>query len=197
MTGIILAGGESRRMGTEKAFLDFAGRPLVERVLSVFLSLFEETIIVTKRPERFAGFRARVVKDAVDMSGPLTGIYTGILHARTDHCFVAACDMPYLNDHLIAFMAEAAGNFDAVVPIVRNLPEPLHAIYHRRTLPVMQEIIMSDDRRVSRVFERIRVRWLSAREITQYDPKMRSFINVNTPGEYKEALCSDSACRNC
>ncbi len=197
MTGIILAGGESSRMGTNKAFLRFGGTSLIERVLNVFMAQFDQTIIVTKEPERFKDFRVRVVKDAVDARGPLAGIYSGLLHSRSDHSFVAACDMPFLNPRLIAYMVEVAGNFDAVVPRVGELTEPLHAIYHRRTLPLMESSLHGDDRSVSQIFDQLRVRYLSDHEITYYDPQKRSFMNLNTPEQYKEALCSDSACRNC
>jgi molybdopterin-guanine dinucleotide biosynthesis protein A len=197
MTGIILAGGESSRMGSNKAFLMLQGRPLVGHILAVFLRLFEQTVIVTNEPERYADFRVRVVRDVLDVRGPLTGIYTGLLHARSDHIFVAACDMPFLNARLIAYMQEVAGQFDAVAPAVNGLSEPLHAIYHRRTLPVLRELIVSGERRASRFLDTIRVRFLTDTEIVHYDPQRLSFKNLNTPEDYKEAVCSDSACRNC
>jgi molybdopterin-guanine dinucleotide biosynthesis protein A len=196
MTGVILAGGENRRMGTDKAFLEIDGKPLIEHILRVFLERFEQTIIVTRNPDRYRGLYAAVATDALAISGPLTGIYTGLLHARTEHIFVAACDMPYLNSRLIAYMEQQAGAFDAVVPLINGLSEPLHAIYHRRILPVIQELLRNDERKVARVLERITVRYLSEAEIIQYDPQMRSFKNLNTPEEYKEAVCSDWACRN-
>jgi molybdopterin-guanine dinucleotide biosynthesis protein A len=99
--------------------------------------------------------------------------------------------MPYLNPRLIAYMEEQAGDFDAVVPLAGGLPEPLHAIYHRRILPVIRDRLRSDERRVAQVLENIRVRYLSQEEIILYDPQMRSFRNLNTPEEYKEAVCSD------
>jgi molybdopterin-guanine dinucleotide biosynthesis protein A len=196
MTGIILAGGESSRMGSDKAFLQFGGTSLIERVLNVFLAQFDQTIIVTNAPERYAGFRVRVYKDALDVKGPLTGIYTGLLHSRTDHCFVTACDMPFLNPRLITYMADVAGDFDAVVPLVNGYPEPLHAIYHRRTLPLIQDSLSKGDGKISRLYEKVRVRYLSDDEIAYYDPERQSFKNLNTPAEYKEALCSDSECRS-
>lgn len=196
MTGIILAGGENRRMGREKAFLQINGKPVIEHILRVFLALFEQTIIVTRDPARYQGLYAAVVSDALDISGPLTGIYTGLLHARTERVFVAACDMPYLNMQLIEYMTQQAGEFDAVVPRTGGLPEPLHAVYHCRTLPVIGDSLRNGERQVGRVLERIRVRYLSDEEIAHYDPRMRSFKNLNTPEEYKEALCSDWECRN-
>lgn len=196
MTGIILAGGENRRMGADKAFLEIAGKPLIEHILRVFLERFEQTIIVTRTPDRYQGLYAVVVADALETGGPLTGIYTGLLYAQTERVFVAACDMPYLSSALIAYMEQQAGEFDAVVPMINGLLEPLHAIYHRRILPVMLDRIRSGEQRVAQVLERVRVRYLSESEIIHYDPHLRSFKNLNTPEEYKEAVCSDWECRN-
>ena len=196
MTGVILAGGENRRMGTEKAFLEIAGKPLIEHILRVFLERFEQTIIVTRNPERYSGLYATVVNDALAISGPLTGIYTGLLYARTERVFITACDMPYLNPRLIGYMEQQAGEFDAVVPMVKGFPEPLHAIYHRCTIPVIADRLQRDERRIALVLEHIRVRYLSEQEIIPYDPQLRSFRNLNTPEEYKEAVCSDWECRN-
>jgi molybdopterin-guanine dinucleotide biosynthesis protein A len=105
--------------------------------------------------------------------------------------------MPFLNPRLIAYMVDAAGDFDAVVPLVKELPEPLHAIYHRRTLPLIQDSLRNGNGKISRLYERVRVRYLTDNEITYYDPERRSFMNLNTQAEYKEALCSDSECRSC
>ena len=183
-------------MGADKAFLEIAGKPLIEYILRVFLERFEQTIIVTRTPDRYQGLYAVVVADALETGGPLTGIYTGLLYAQTERVFVAACDMPYLSSALIAYMEQQAGEFDAVVPMINGLLEPLHAIYHRRILPVMLDRIRSGEQRVAQVLERVRVRYLSESEIIHYDPHLRSFKNLNTPEEYKEAVCSDWECRN-
>ncbi len=82
MTGIILAGGENRRMGSDKAFLVIDGRPIIEHILSVFKGLFEKIIIVTNSPERYKSYDVAVFSDALDVRGPLTGIYTGLLNYR-------------------------------------------------------------------------------------------------------------------
>ena len=196
MTGIILAGGESRRMGRDKAFLDLAGKTLIEHVLGIFRELFERTIIVTRRPERFRSLPAEVVPDALDAPGPLTGIYSGLLCSADDLNFVAACDMPFLQAGLIRFMQEVSEGRDAVVPLVNGMPEPLHAVYRRGILPVVEASLKSGERRIYPLFDRIAVRYLTAAEIKQHDPEQRSFRNLNTPAEYKEAACSAWAQRN-
>jgi molybdopterin-guanine dinucleotide biosynthesis protein A len=191
MTGIILAGGENRRMGTDKAFLDFKGKPLVEHLISVYSRLFDHTIIVTNHPERYSGYDVEVVQDALAARGPLTGIYSGLMRSRDELNFIAACDMPFLNHGLISFMAGAAGEYDAVVPQVGEFLEPLHAVYARRILPVIGSQLQRGEQRIRELFTRINVRYVTEAEIVRFDPRKRSFQNVNTPQEYKEAACSD------
>jgi molybdopterin-guanine dinucleotide biosynthesis protein A len=191
MTGIILAGGENRRMGTDKAFLMINGRPMIEHILTVFSTLFTRTIVVTNTPERYRSYDVEVTRDALDIRGPLTGIYSGLLKSSDEYNFVAACDMPYLNPRLISYMGEIAAGKDAVVPQFDGYLEPLHAIYRRGILPVLEAQIRKQDRRIRGLFEHIAVRYITEEEIVRFDPLKRSFINLNTPKEYKEAVCSD------
>lgn len=191
MNGIILAGGENRRMGADKAFLEIDGRPMVEHILALFAGLFRKTIIVTNTPDRYRSYGAELVGDALAVRGPLTGIYSGLRRSGDEYNFIAACDMPFLNRHLIAYMGEVSRGHDAVVPLVNGLPEPLHAIYSKRTLSTIESYIRSGERRIYRIFDRLDVRYLADEEIRRFDPDRRSFRNINTPGEYKEAVCSD------
>ncbi len=191
MNGIILAGGENRRMGTDKAFLEIDGRPMIEHILAVFTGLFKKTIIVTNTPDLYRNYGVEVTSDALDIRGPLTGIYSGLLRSTDEYNFVAACDMPFLNPRLITFMGEIAAGQDAVVPMFNGFLEPLHAIYRRGLLPIMETQIRKQDRRIRGLFDHIQVRYVTEEEIVRFDPLKRSFRNLNTPKEYKEAVCSD------
>jgi molybdopterin-guanine dinucleotide biosynthesis protein A len=191
MNGIILAGGENRRMGTDKAFLEIDGRPMIEHILDVFSKLFERTIVVTNTPDRYRNYDVEVTSDVLDIRGPLTGIYSGLLKSADEYNFVAACDMPFLNPRLIAYMGEIAAGQDAVVPAFNGFLEPLHAIYRRELLSTMEAQIQKQDRRIRGLFDHIQVRYVTEEEIVRFDPLKRSFRNLNTPEEYKEALCSD------
>jgi molybdopterin-guanine dinucleotide biosynthesis protein A len=196
MTGIILAGGESRRMGTDKAFLQIEGRPMIEQVLAVCKGLFEQCIIVTNTPDRYRSFGVEMVGDVFDFRGSLNGIYSGLLRSPSEYNFIVACDMPLLNSRLIAYMAEIAEGHDVVVPRYGGYLEPLHAVYRRRILPVIEAQIRSNDHRIFNLYAHVDVRYLTEEEIDRYDPQRRSFKNLNTPQEYKEAVCSDWECRN-
>jgi molybdopterin-guanine dinucleotide biosynthesis protein A len=197
MTGIVLSGGENKRMGKDKAFLKIAGKPMIEHVLQALQSVVNRIIIVTNSPQAYASYDALVVTDASDKRGPLTGIYTGLLHSTDEYNIVVACDMPFLNSSLLSYMASLAGDYDVVVPKVGEYIEPLHAIYRKQLLPVMEKRIQCDARQIRGVFSEVRVRYVTESEIDRFDPERRSFKNLNTPEEYKEAACLDSECRSC
>ena len=196
MTGIILAGGENKRMGVDKAFLTVAGIPLIEHVLRVLGSVVHQIIIVTNSPERYRTYDARIVTDRLEQRGSLVGIYSGICSSESEFNLVVACDMPFLNAELLSYLMELAPGYDAVVPAFGKLIEPLHAVYSKRLLPVIEERIREDERRIRSIFGHANVRYVTEKEISRFDPERRSFINLNTPQQYKEATCSDSECRN-
>jgi molybdopterin-guanine dinucleotide biosynthesis protein A len=196
MTGIILSGGENRRMGVDKAFLKVDGIPMIERVLRVFKVIFDKTIIVTNAPHLYVMYDVKVVTDAYDKRCPLTGIYSGLLNAADDYNFVVACDMPFLNADLISYMVGLAAGYDIVLPLRGGLPEPLHAMYHRGLLPLIKNRIERNARQIKGIFGESRVRYVTEEEIDRYDRGKRSFINLNTPLEYKKATCSDLECRS-
>ena len=196
MTGIILSGGENRRMGVDKAFLTVAGMPMIEHVLRALRPVVRQIIIVTNSPARYRSYDVKVVTVMVDQRGPLTGIYSGIRGSDSEYNLVVACDMPFLKPEFLAYLLEQAQGYDAVVPVVGELIEPLHAVYSRKLLPAIEERIRKDERKIQGIFARANVRYVTEKEISRFDPERRSFVNLNTPQQYKEATCSDSECRN-
>ncbi len=196
MNGIVLAGGENRRMGTDKAFLKIAGTYMIDHVLQALRRAVNRIIIVTNSPEAYARYGVTVVADVYDKRGPLTGIYSGLLQSDDEYNFVAACDMPFLNPGLISYMAGLTGEYDVVLPRIGEFVEPLHAVYRRAVMTVIDSQIRSEQRQIQRALEGLRLRYVTENEVDRFDPKRRSFINLNTPEEYEEATCSDLECRN-
>jgi len=194
MTGIVLAGGENRRMGTDKAFLEIAGSPLIDRIFRSLKSLSWEIIVVTNTPDRYASYGVTVVGDSFDKRGPLTGIYSGLQKSNDEYNFVLACDMPFLNTRLMAYMAALADGYDIVVPAIDDLLEPLHAVYRKGIIPVIEGRIRKDDQRIRSMFGVLRVRYVQKEQIDCFDPERKSFKNLNTPQDYEEALCADWEC---
>ncbi|MEW6408849.1 MAG: molybdenum cofactor guanylyltransferase [Nitrospirota bacterium] len=195
-TGIILAGGENRRMPTNKAFLEVDGEIIIERTLRIFNELFEEVIIVTNTPELFIKYRVKLVGDLFNLRGPLTGIFSGLLNARENFCFVVACDMPFINKELVSYMVANRGNYDAVVPRIGKVVEPLHAIYSRECLHAMEQSLLVSQsprqRSLTEFLDRCNVRFIEEDEIERFDRSKRSFVNLNTPDDLKMVLSANS-----
>jgi molybdopterin-guanine dinucleotide biosynthesis protein A len=186
MTGIILAGGKSRRMGENKAFIDASGVPLFERVYSVFKELFRDIIIVTNDVRPFERYGAHLQQDILQDKGPLGGLYTGIIHSTTYHAFCIACDMPFLNPAVIKYMVKERNAYDVIVPKTRDGLHPLHAIYSKKCLTPMRRLLDRGDLKIVNFFPHVEVRYVGETEIRKFDPHMRSLMNVNTAEEMKQ-----------
>jgi molybdenum cofactor guanylyltransferase len=205
LSAAILAGGQSRRMGEDKALLEVDGRPMIEYVIDVAREIADETFIVaTDRPE-YEQFGCRVVPDRLPQSGSLGGIYTAVSEAKHDRCLVLACDMPFVNIDLIRFMVDEADDCDVLIPALGaerssqggfETLETLHAIYSRSCIPAMERQLDAGVYKVIGFFSEVKVKKLSEEQVSAYDDQLLSFFNTNTPEEFqwaKERLASGSA----
>ncbi len=184
VTGVILAGGQSSRMGSNKALLPFQGGRFIEVIYRRFSELFPEVLLVTNNPEQYAFLPCRKVADLYPGMGALAGLHSGLRHATMPHIFVAACDMPWLNSALIRRLAGLLDTADVVIPFGENGLEPLHAIYGKQCLGPMEESLAADRRRIVSFFPQVRVRELRQEQVRAIDPDFDSFRNVNTPDDY-------------
>ncbi|MCS7221758.1 MAG: molybdenum cofactor guanylyltransferase [Anaerolineae bacterium] len=185
-TAVILAGGQSRRMGQDKAWLDAGGRPLLVHVAERLQNLAAEVIVVRAAPTTpLPALPARVIEDRYPGMGPLAGLHAGLSASATSWIFAVACDMPLLHQALIRYLALLRPGHDAVIPYPTGQPEPLHAFYHRRCLAVIEQALASGQRSVWKLYTRLQVRSVSPLELTVFDPDLRSFVNVNTPTEWE------------
>ncbi|MDO8444796.1 MAG: molybdenum cofactor guanylyltransferase [Deltaproteobacteria bacterium] len=192
VTGIILAGGKSSRMGRNKALLDFGGRRIIEHTVDLFKSIFPKVIIVTNTPEEYANLGIKTVTDIFPGKGSLGGIYTGLIHSSHDHSFIASCDMPFLRRELIEFLISLKGGYDVVVPRLKDGYEPLHAVYSKRCSKSMEAMINKGDLRIIGFYPEVRVREVSEEELAPYISEPSPFVNINTPEEYEEAVNTQS-----
>src|SRR5690606_26581772 len=141
-TGVLLAGGQSRRMKTNKALLDWQGEPLIAFQARRFQAWFSETILITNTPSEYAFLGLPMYSDRIPGLGPLVGIEAALGASRFPLAFVAACDMPFIDEALVRYMVElAAGDYDAVVPRIGRQREPLHAVYGKACLPHIAELL--------------------------------------------------------
>ena len=183
ITGVILVGGKSRRMGRDKAFLDVAGKPLFERVLEVFRKSFDRIVLVGDREERFAAYGLPVLPDIYPGSS-LGGLYTGLFHAATEYVFVSSCDLPFPNTAILRHLCSLKDGFDAVVPSTKYGYEPLFALYAKSCLGPIKALLDSGDCCAYAWYPQVRVRYVSDEELAHLDRDRRAFLNVNTPDEF-------------
>lgn len=179
-TLLILAGGQSRRMGTPKARLDIHGRTLVEWIVERLGPVFAETL-VSANEDAVVPARLRVVRDLHIGAGPLAGIEAGL--AATAHAAVlaVACDMPLVTPDIADRLLAALGEHDAAVPTVGGRPEPACAVYATASAPAIAAALGRGERRVAAVLEELDVAWVDG-----LDPA--AFRNLNTPEDYRSFL---------
>ena len=191
LTGVVLAGGASKRMGKDKAFLELDGRPLVARQVERLQEIFDCVIICANDTARFAPYALAVVPDEGGPGGgPLGAIASAVRASPTSHAFCCAVDMPFLSTPLVRHMASLSPWFDVVIPRgdatpgKRSTLEPLHAIYSKRCYEPFARRVAEKKLKVDEAFEGLRVRVLEWDEVTTHDPERRSFRNMNTPEEF-------------
>lgn len=180
-TGVILAGGENRRMPTPKAFITIEGEKIIERSLRTMKRLFGQIFIVTDKPADFVYLGVPLLGDVYNVRGPMTGIITAMICSSQQWVFVAACDMPFLQEDLIRYTASQRKGCDAVIPLLNGKVEPLFAFYSMSLLPTMEEAVRSGSTGLKDFLKRKRVKYFSENTIREIDPALRSFVNVNTP----------------
>ena len=184
ITGVILVGGKSRRMGRDKAFLQIAGKPLFEGVLEIFRESFDRIVLVGDRAERFAGYGLPVFPDIYPGSA-LGGLYTALSYAETEYIFVSSCDLPFANRGILLFLCSLRDGFDAVVPNSDRGFEPLFALYAKSCLGPMRELLECGNFCAYGYYPHVRVRYVQGGELAHLDREGRSFVNVNTPEEFE------------
>lgn len=179
-------------MGKNKLVEPVGGRPLLQRVIDTLDPIIDRILIVTGQGQPYPSVKAGrsglvIVSDIYPKTGPLGGICTGLSHSDSDSCLVVAADMPFLNPGLLRHLMDAATGFDAVVPRIDGLIQPLHAVYSRACLPIIHEEIGSGRFQIRVILERVRVKYVEGPEIDAFDVGQLSFFNVNTPDELAEA----------
>ena len=189
-TGAVLAGGLSRRFGSDKSAAPWRATTLVETVAAVVSGVFDLTLIVVKDPAPFLRLErpgCSVVCDLRPEAHSLGGVSSALAHAATERVFVCACDMPFLNAGLVRGLAELGGGFDAVVPVWEGRLQPLCAVYGRACVPVIDHLLSQERARVQDVFDLVRTRVVTEEEIRAMDPQGRSFMDLDTRAEYERA----------
>ena len=183
LTGIILAGGKSTRMGENKAFIKIEGTPIIHRIHTLFERLFNEIIIVTHQKKLFSNLNTKIYSDLIPNRGILGGLYTGLFFSSFSLSFCVACDMPFLKESVIKYLIKTIENYDVVVPKTEDGLQPLHAVYSKNCLEPIKKIIEQGKYKIIDFYPMVKVKIVDEHELFSLDPMRESFINVNTPEE--------------
>lgn len=186
VTGIILAGGESRRMGQDKRWMKLQGISLFHRTLGTMLAVFKKIVVVVARRSQMLDELppcVEVIEDLIPNCGSAGGLYTGLQFSPTHRAFVVACDMPFLNSDLMHHFCEIDPDADVLMAKIAGKAQPMHAVYSRRCLPILSEMLEGKKLKIQDLCtqEDLVVRIVSDKDVKQWDPDGISFMNINTP----------------
>lgn len=186
----IQAGGESQRMGVDKAFLPFMGETLLERVMNRVAPLADELFVTTNHPEKYPDTGIPLFKDVLPGKGALGGLLTALSVAKFPVLIVVACDMPFVNPDILIAATDRLDSTrsDAIVPLVKQGYEPFHAVYRRETcLNAVQKALDRGESRLISWFSAVNVTPFAEKDLLQYDPLQIAFWNINTKEDLQRA----------
>jgi molybdopterin-guanine dinucleotide biosynthesis protein A len=186
--GAIMAGGQSRRFGRNKALVEFGGRTVIERVVEALAPAVERIILVGNDPEPYRFLGLPIHFDMLPGAGALGGIYTAVVAGLGRPVVVASCDLPLVTAPLFERLAALSGSADAVVPRGATGLQPLCAAYGPACRAAIEERVQLGQLKVAGFFSAVQVRYLGAAELAELGDEAALFFNINTPEEYQRAL---------
>ncbi|HEX7765583.1 MAG TPA: molybdenum cofactor guanylyltransferase [Nitrospira sp.] len=190
VTGVVLAGGKSRRMGEDKRFLTVGEETLLTRTTSVMAQLFPEVlVIIAQDSSPLAVSGCQVYRDLIADCGSLGGLYTGLAKATGQRVFVVACDMPFLNPGMIRWFVDRDPEADIVMARLPTGLQPLHAVYSKRALPVLERMATTHALKIQLIASEpsLHTTVVLPAEWGERDALAKSFQNVNTPADLEAA----------
>ena len=186
--GFITAGGNSSRMGRDKAWLELDGVTMIERVIAALRPVTARLTIIANRPQ-YTRLNLPVIADTNFGVGPFEAIRTALVNARHSHVVLVGCDLPFVTSELFAHLLRVAGDAQAVVPLDESGRfEPLCAVYSIAALAAVTELIAAGQRKVSHLFDRIPTRFVAFAELERLDGASLFFENINSPEDYQRAV---------
>lgn len=183
ISSIILAGGKSKRMGTDKAFLKLNNKLLIDIAIELAEKV-SDNIIISGTDNRLENYKYPVLKDVIPEIGPVGGIYTCLSQAENDYSLVLSCDMPFVSMELVERIISKVNNEDIIVPFNNNYFEPLCALYHKRVLPIIKDMIANKNYKLHNLILNSNYKALAFKEL---NCDANAFRNFNTPEDLKNA----------
>jgi molybdopterin-guanine dinucleotide biosynthesis protein A len=187
-TGIVLAGGLSRRLDYKnKALLKIGGKSIIKRIIDTLSEVTADMLLITNSPDEFKHLDIPMFGDIIPGSGSLGAIYTGLKVSETYHNLIIACDMPFIRPSLLTLLIQQSGGYDVVIPVTPDGHHPTCAIYSKDCTNPIEAQIRSGNLKISDFFPNVRVRKIDFNTLhDRYEQIM--FFNVNTKEDYLEAV---------
>lgn len=196
ITGIILAGGKSSRMGENKALLPLKGKTIIQSISDLISSIFENVMIITNQPDDYAFLNLKTFQDVYYGKGPLAGIHSGLINSKTEKNFIVSCDIPLVNNDIINFLV----NYQTLRPITvleaDGFVQHLCGVYSKKLVPAAEEILIKIEKEIAsgkkckcKMMEFLTIadaEIIDSRNIPFYEDGM--FLNVNKPTDYQILL---------
>ncbi len=188
MTAVILAGGKSSRMGSNKAFLELNGKTFIELQIELLRKMFDKIFISANTPSEYEYLNLPIFKDVYPDKGPLGGIYTSLINSSSFHTFMLACDMPFVGLELIKHLKDLTKEYDVVIPKSERGLEPLHAFYSKNCIDPIKRELDEDNLRIISFFHHVNVKIVELDTLTSSDSFKNSIKNLNTRDEYENTI---------
>lgn len=190
ITGILLAGGKSSRMGENKSFLKICDKTIIERIAELIKSIFSEVIVITNTPDEYKFLNLPLFEDVFKWRGPLAGIHSGLIHSNTEKNFVISCDVPLMTKEMIEYIV----NFQTRKPIVfckaAGYHQPLVGVYHKEIIFEIEKIISDNtetsDKSFHHFLKKVNAELIDPQDLPFYRDEL--FFNVNNPDDYSLIL---------
>jgi molybdopterin-guanine dinucleotide biosynthesis protein A len=186
---IILSGGKSSRMGTNKALLKLNEKTTIERMVDTLKVNFDDIILVTNDKGAYEFLGVKMVSDHYHEKGPLAGFHAGLSASNYDVNFIVACDMPFVSGELAAALAEKVDHYDALVPVIDGKMQTLCGVFQKKTVKKIEECIENGSLPIKYLLDHLNVLYLSEKDLQDYSniDIERVFFNMNHPHEYEDA----------
>lgn len=188
VSAIILAGGNSSRLGRDKALVSIYNSSTIIRTIVEKLQVISDDVIIATNGQRYTDLGVKLTSDIYLNNGPLAGLHSGLLAAKYSHALVVACDMPFLNVNLLSYMVSQPLDYDVLVPKMEGWLEPLHAIYSRQCIWPIERMLKDHRLKMYDFLDTVAIKYIFKDTIKMFDPQYRSFFNINSPNALEEAI---------
>jgi molybdopterin-guanine dinucleotide biosynthesis protein A len=185
--GVILSGGKSSRMGTNKSLLPIKDKTAIEWISAELNTCTDKVVLIANAQEPYLFLHLETYGDRYTDKGPLAGLESALYHIDAPLFVIAACDMPFVNSEVYNYLLEQLGDHDAVVPIYNNQIHPLAAIYRKNVLPKIQHQLKQNNLKVRGFFNQIKVNYICDFPTISTEILEKHFFNINNPAQYEEA----------